>query len=151
MADKPKMGILGTVKAANEAAKLRAEEDAAVRKQVAAERSGEGYNEFLESPVGRARAAYERGDRVFQFAHDVMSQQAVIVGMVGSATMKKTRDPSEVLNAVCDEGWDLVNGSFVFIAEGEQSRDKFLSSGQNVAVRGRVVGYYLFQRAAYPT
>ena len=39
-----------------------------------------------------------------------------------------------------------MNGSFVFVEEGSQSRDKFLSSGQNVAVKGSTVGYYLFRR-----
>jgi hypothetical protein len=41
-----------------------------------------------------------------------------------------------------------VNGSFVFIQQGEQSRDKFMSSGQNVSIKGRVAGYYLFRRLA---
>jgi len=40
----------------------------------------------------------------------------------------------------------LVNGSFIFVVEGEQSRDKFMASGQNVAVKGQTVGYYLFRR-----
>jgi hypothetical protein len=47
---------------------------------------------------------------------------------------------------VCDEGWELVNGSFVFVEQGQQSRDKFMSSGQNVAIKGSTVGYYLFRR-----
>ena len=102
--------------------------------------------EFSKSPAGRARIAYERGDHVFQYAIDVMSQQAIIVSMVGSTTAQKTTDPVEVLNSVCKEGWELVNGSFVFIEQGQQSRDKYLSSGQNVAVKGTTVGYYLFRR-----
>ena len=101
---------------------------------------------FWESPIGRARIAFERGDLVFQHEADVMSQQAIIVAMVGSATSKKTADPVEVLNAVCREGWDLLSGDFVFVEEGQQSRDKFMSSGQNVAIKGRTVGYYLFKR-----
>jgi hypothetical protein len=40
-----------------------------------------------------------------------------------------------------------LNGSFVFVEEGSQSRDKFMSSGQNVAVKGTTVGYYLFRRS----
>ena len=75
-----------------------------------------------------------------------MSQEAIIVIMVGSTTMKRTSDPSDVLNAVSREGWELVNGSFVFVEEGQQSRDKFMSSGQNIAVKGSTVGYYLFKR-----
>lgn len=38
------------------------------------------------------------------------------------------------------------NGSFVFVEQGQESRDKFMASGQNVAIKGEVVGYYLFKR-----
>jgi hypothetical protein len=102
--------------------------------------------EFEASPAGRARAAYERGDKLFQYSASVMAQQAVIVAMVGSNTAQRTSDPTVILNSVCNEGWDLVNGSFVFVETGQQSRDKFLSSGQNVAVAGQTVGYYVFRR-----
>lgn len=101
---------------------------------------------FFNTPAGQARLAYERGDHVFQYSFDVMSQQALIVAMVGSRTAKRTNDPVAVLNSVCHEGWELVNGSFVFVEEGAQSRDKFMSSGQNVAIKGTTVGYYLFKR-----
>lgn len=103
---------------------------------------------FLASPVGQAHAAFERGDRVFQYSQSVSNQQAVVVAMVGASTTKTTSDPSQVLNAVCAEGWDLITGSFVFVEEGSQSRDKFMSSGQQVAVKGETVGYYLFRRKA---
>ena len=101
---------------------------------------------FYRSPAGQARAAFERGDHVFQYSIDVMSQQAVTVAMIGSGTSKTTTDPVAVLNSVCHEGWELVNGSFVFVEQGQQSRDKFMSSGQNVAIKGTKVGYYLFRR-----
>jgi hypothetical protein len=101
---------------------------------------------YLSTPVGQAEVAFNNGDHVFQYAHDVASQQAVIVAMVGSTTTKQTADPTAILNAVCNQGWELVNGSFVFVEEGSQSRDKFLASGQNVAVKGTTVGYYLFRR-----
>jgi hypothetical protein len=101
---------------------------------------------FFDSPAGQARIAFEMGDQVFQASFDVMSQEAIIVAMVGSATRKKANDPTAILNAICREGWELVNGSFVFVEEGQQSRDKFLASGQNVATKGRTFGYYLFKR-----
>ena len=101
---------------------------------------------FLKSPAGKARTSYERGDSVFQVSLDVMSQQAIIVAMVGGTTTKKTTDPVDVLNSICREGWELVNGSFVFVEQGQESRDKFMSSGQNVAIKGATVGYYLFRR-----
>jgi hypothetical protein len=102
--------------------------------------------EFLRTPVGQAQSTFDRGGHVFQYSLDVLNQGAVIVAMIGSANTKRTSDPSELLNAVCAQGWELVNGSFVFVHEGEQSRYKFLSSGQNVATKGRIVGYYLFKR-----
>ncbi len=101
---------------------------------------------FYATPAGQARLAFERGDHVFQYEVDVMNQKAVIVAMVGSTTSHKTVDPVWVLNSVCHEGWELVNGSFVFVEQGQQSRDKFMASGQNIAVRGKTVGYYLFKR-----
>ncbi len=102
---------------------------------------------FRRSPVGLARAAYEQGQYVFQLSLDVMSQEAVIIPMVGSNATQQTHDSSVVLNAVCREGWDLISGSFVFVELGQESRDKFMSSGQNVAIKGTTVGYYLFRRA----
>lgn len=131
-------------RAQKEAAKQRtAAEREVARQNAAAQRAAQ---EFATSPVDRARTAFARGDQVFQYSIDVMSQEAIIVIMVGSTTMKRTSDPSDVLNAVSREGWELVNGSFVFVEEGQQSRDKFMSSGQNIAVKGSTVGYYLFKR-----
>lgn len=120
-------------KEAKAAAKAQREEDRELQR-------------FLQTPVGQARTAHERGDKVFQYECPVRVQQAVILAMVGSTVRAQTSDPSMILNAVCAEGWDLVNGSFVFVETGQQSRDKFMTSGQNVAIRGSVVGYYLFRR-----
>jgi cytolysin (calcineurin-like family phosphatase) len=106
---------------------------------------------FDQSAAGQARAAFERGDQVFQYEVDIRSQKAVVRKMQ-SAVAKETlgsrlsRGPVATLNAVCDEGWELVNGSFVFVETGQQSRDKFMSSGQQVAISGTVMGYYLFKR-----
>jgi hypothetical protein len=132
-------------KAALEAAKqLEAQQKAEATRRQAVKREKQA---FFRSPAGRARVAFEEGDHVFQYAINVMNQEAIIVAMVGSKTKKRTSDPVDVLNSVCQEGWELVNGSFVFVEEGQQSRDKFMSSGQNVATKGSVVGYYLFKRS----
>jgi hypothetical protein len=124
----------------------KALERAEKEQQRAAEVAERERRAFEASPPGRARRAYEAGDQIFQFSMDVMNQDAVIVAMVGSAAPQRSADPSAVLNAVCREGWDLINGSFVFVEQGQQSRDKFMSSGQNVAIKGETVGYYLFRR-----
>lgn len=102
---------------------------------------------FLATPAGRARLAFERGDQLLQYSAPAMTQKAIIVPMVGSNTTSRTADSTAILNSVCNEGWELVNGSFVFVETGQQSRDKFLSSGQNVAVSGTVMGYYIFHRS----
>src|SRR5690348_7912298 len=120
--------------AAREAAKKEKQQRAAAEKH---QRQLEAQKQaFFNSPAGQARAAYDEGDHVFQCAFNVMNQQAIIVAMVGSRTTKSTSDPTAILNSVCREGWELVNGSFVFVEEGQQSRDKFMSSGQNVATKG---------------
>lgn len=99
-------------------------------------------------PVDLAETLHRQGRQVFQVSVDLLEQEAVIVPMVGSATRQHVIDPNDLLNAICAIGWDLVSASMVFVSEGEQSRDKFLSSGQNVAVEGRTVGYYVFRRAS---
>lgn len=131
-------------KAANEERKRK--QQAAKREQKHQQAFERAWNAFWSSPAGQARRAFENGDHVFQFSIDVMSQQAIIVAMIGSATSKSEADPTAVINSVCHEGWELVTGDFVFVMRGQQSRDKFLSSGQNVAVAGTVMGYYLFKR-----
>ena len=125
----------------------RAQADAAKADQKRRDQIEKARKAFFASPAGQAQVAYERGDQIFQYSHSVMSQQAIVVKMVGAKTAAATTDPVDILNSVCHEGWDLVNGSFVFIEQGQESRDKFMSSGQNVAIKGAVVGYYLFRRA----
>ncbi len=126
--------------AADEALKARQQETKA-KLQAARE-----WEQFMRSPQGLARQAYEAGDHLFQIGLDVMSQQAVIVKMIGSMAPQQTSDPSVVLNAITGEGWDLINGSFVFVQQRQQSRDKFMSSGQNIAIEGTTMGYYVFRR-----
>ena len=108
---------------------------------------------FDASPAGEARAAFESGAHVFQYEASVKSMRAVVrpIGLGSSAIGKMSqvgRGPVATLNAVCDEGWELINGSFVFVETGQQSRSKAMSSGQQVAVSGTVVGYYLFKQNA---
>jgi hypothetical protein len=100
---------------------------------------------YLDTPQGRARRAFESGDHVFQCTINVMDQQA-IGASVSSGRVVRTSDPSAVLNAVCREGWEIVNGDFVFVEEGQRSRDKLLSSRQAAGPRGSVHGFYLFKR-----
>ncbi|MBP1636659.1 MAG: uncharacterized protein H6Q10_3233 [Acidobacteria bacterium] len=84
---------------------------------------------FFKTPAGRARLAYEKGYRVFQFDYDATGPLTV-----------------EMLNSVCDEGWELVSGSFVFHSMREKGDDVRLGSGKNVFAIGPTTGFYLFRR-----
>jgi hypothetical protein len=109
---------------------------------------------FYESPAGQARVAFERGDMVFQYETNVRSNKAVVrsIGFGSSAAGKETlgsrvaRGPVDTLNTVASEGWEIVSASFVFVQTGQESRDKFMKSGQQVAIAGTVMGYYVFKR-----
>ena len=68
------------------------------------------------------------------------------MSQTGRATFQPESDPTPALNAVCDEGWELVNGDFVLVQEVQQTRERFLSSVQGASPRGRLLGYYLFKR-----
>jgi hypothetical protein len=101
---------------------------------------------FRSSPAGQAQSAFDRSDSVFQFSMDVKDTKPIVIAMVGATTATTSSDPSAILNSIVRQGWELLNGSFVFHELGSESRDKFLASGQNVAVRGTIIGYYLFRR-----
>lgn len=74
-------------------------------------------------------------------------QKAIIAPMMGGTTTQAETDASADLNAIVNEGWELLNGSVTFVQTGEESRDKFMASGQQVAVSGHVMACYLFRRA----
>lgn len=82
---------------------------------------------------------------MFQYDFDV-SQQAIIVSMVGSRTTKKTSDPVAVLKSVCHEGCDT--SERIVRVRGGRSAEP----GQVHVIRaergdkGTTVGYYLFRR-----
>lgn len=130
------------------AEKQREREAAAAEKE---RRKQERANEerqraFAKSPAGRARAAFDRGDDVFQFELDARRSETYTIPMWKTGAISRAEDGSAVLNSIAREGWRLVNGSFVFHETGAESRDKFMASGQHVAVQGTIVGYYLFAR-----
>lgn len=102
------------------------------QKQTEFERTWQG---FWNSPPGVARRAFKNGDHAFQYALDVHDQAAIMTAMVGSSTRIVKLDPSAVLNAVCREGWELVNGSFLAIRPED-----------NFAMGDRLMGYYLLKR-----
>lgn len=101
---------------------------------------------FLASPPGQARTSYQRGDHLFQVTFDMENIQSHVVAMSNAYTTRQPRDVSEIVNAIAAEGWNFHTLSTTFVNEGEESRDRFLASGQHTAVRGRIVGTYVFTR-----
>jgi hypothetical protein len=85
---------------------------------------------FYETPAGKARLAYKRGHRLFQYELEISELPPTIVpGAVGSPA-RETTDPVDILNSVTVEGWKLVTGKFI-----------------HSEVRGGAVGVYLFKRS----
>jgi hypothetical protein len=76
------------------AARKTADEEARRQKDEAKRQKAieKARQEFEASPAGRARAAYERGDRLFQYEQSVMAQKAIIVAMIGSNAAQRTSD-----------------------------------------------------------
>lgn len=84
---------------------------------------------FFQSPAGRARLAFERGQHLFQYELEIdRVEPTVIPGPLG-ASPRTTEDAVDVLNSVVVEGWKLVDGKFFYVEP-----------------RG-LVGCYLFKRS----
>jgi hypothetical protein len=88
------------------------------------------HQAFLQTPAGKARLAYKRGHRLFQYELELQRLGPTIIpGPVGHPA-RQTDDPVDILNSVIVEGWKLVTGKFI-----------------HTEVRGGIVGCYLFKRS----
>jgi hypothetical protein len=110
----------------SDAREQRAREREQLKQQLWVEAQREA---FFQTPAGRARLAFERGQHLFQYELELdRVEPTLIPGHVGAAG-RTSEDPVDILNSVVVEGWKLVDGKF-FYAEG----------------RG-VFGLYLFRRS----
>jgi len=85
---------------------------------------------FFETPAGRARLAYKRGHRLFQYELEINQLSPTLVPGPAGSPARLTTDPVDILNAVTVEGWKLVTGKFI-----------------HSEMRNGVVGCYLFKRS----
>lgn len=85
---------------------------------------------FFETPAGRARLAYKRGHRLFQYELEINELSPTLIPGPSGAPARVTTDPVDILNAVTVEGWKLVTGKFI-----------------HSEMRHGVVGCYLFKRS----
>jgi hypothetical protein len=110
-----------------EAREERAQERKRERTEATIERAKQA---FFENPVGKARLAYRRGHRLFQYELEIGEIEPTLVpGPIGSPA-RETTDPVDILNAVTVEGWKLVSGKFV-----------------HSEMHSGAVGCYLFKRS----
>jgi hypothetical protein len=127
-------------KAAKQEQKEREQEE----KRLAAEKAA-----FDASPPGQARIAKQTGQRFFQLVLPIENVDRTSLAKLSHNMDTRVRDTSDVvgalLTAVDDEGWDLIEAGYVFRQTGGASRDKFLASGQQIAVMGDTLGVYLFK------
>jgi hypothetical protein len=96
--------------------------------------------------IDEALTAYERGDALLQVVLEIADMKPTVGPMSGTMTETLGREINPTLNAICATGWTLHTASFVSRDLGFESRDKFMASGQQVAFRGEVLGYYIFSR-----
>jgi hypothetical protein len=131
------------LKAARQAAEAEAK-----RAQTEADRLGQLETRFWESPYGQARSAKIAGKRYFQIelqldATRQTNYSRVVIDAAGRT--QRYGGQGTVLSNIEKEGWELIHAGFVFKEEGQVSRDKLLSSGQQVATWGATYGVYLFR------
>ena len=94
----------------------------------------------------QARAAKLAGMKIFQIDLPLSQTKGYTRAMEGAYTdSTKTRDYSSTIQFIEEEGWRLDHVGYVYRITGIVSRDKFWSSGQQVAVSGEIVGIYTFR------
>ena len=101
---------------------------------------------FLASPQGKARTAFKSGAKLFQIDLPISETLGVVVSMSGTYTSDVNFNNASILEGIESEGWKLENTGYVYRVLGTVSRDKFLSSGQQEAISGEIVGIYIFRR-----
>ena len=123
----------------------KADEKAAKERAVAEEA-------FLRSPVGRATGARAEAAGFFHVELEMSevgrSNLDLLGGYSGAPGVERKRaGHGGVLAQIEDVGWRLEHVGYVYVETGQVSRDKLLSSGQQVATLGKTVGHFLFRRA----
>lgn len=106
---------------------------------------------FWNAPFGQARAAKIAGEKYFQIelALDSSVRSTGILTSIGTTTRQYTGH-GRTISDIEAEGWELIHAGFVFKETGQVSRNKFLTTGQQVNTTGLTVGIYLFRATDAP-
>ena len=141
-------------KEAKQARKEAQQADLQSRKE--AEQAERERQNWLASPPGQASSAKENGQRYFQALLSVEEARRTTASILFHDMGRNSRkvisnEVGGVLEAIEDQGWELVHTAAAFRQTRQDSRDKFLASGQQVAIEGETVGVYLFKAVASPS
>jgi hypothetical protein len=131
-------------KAAAEQARAQADAAAAAAREQAA---------FRASPVGQATAAHEANQGFFEVQLVVGSSQrdnTLWAANPNAPGPLQVHTHAGTLAAIEAIGWKLEHAGYVFMITGENSRDKFMATGERTAVSGQTIGIYLFRRTEPP-
>jgi hypothetical protein len=102
--------------------------------------------EYAASPVGQAEAAAAAGAAFFQTQIEVSRLDGSASFGAASASMAHNARP-DLLGQIEAFGWRLENVGYVFVETGTTSTARVMMSGEATAVRGVVLGIYLFRNA----
>mgnify|MGYP006294413323 CR=1 FL=1 len=123
------------------------EEIANKQAQAEAKEAAKQHQRWLSSPVGQAATAKERGDGFFEIELEVGQHSgSVSFGMTAQGSYRR-QGFTGLLSDIEAQGWQLEHVGYYFMPTSETSRDKFMSTGQNVAISGKSMGVYLFRNA----
>lgn len=130
-------------KAAEQAERARVEAARASAQAEAAKQAAEKRRQ--SGPVGQAEVAKQAGLRFYEVQLDVGTTQGSAT--FGEATGSETRSSTHLgtLGEIEALGWQLEHVGYVYQVTGEETTDKFVTTGQRVAVSGKTVGIYLFR------
>jgi hypothetical protein len=110
-----------------------------------ARRDEQAQRAYLASPVGRAEAAAQRGDRFFQveIPHSTVtgySSDFALAPHWDTTRTKRSETAPDLLGRIEELGWRLEHVTWLFVQTGASSRDKVLSSGEKRLFTIRGVG-----------
>jgi hypothetical protein len=127
----------------------RADKQAQTEREAEERRLAAEKAAFDASPPGQARIAKLVGQRFFQTIIPIENVDRTMLAKASHDMQTRVKDTSDIvgalLTAIEAEGWEFVEAGYVFRQTGGASRDKFLASGQQIAVMGETLGVYLFR------
>lgn len=140
------MGLWGKTPVPQKSPEQVAQEAEQLERQRRAEEKRRQAERFAKTPAGKAKAAYDAGATIYQLSLPLSETSAHVVPLAGAYTHKKDQAHDSILGSIEAQGWRLEHAGYVFRVTGSESRDKFLSSGQQEAVSGQIIGIYIFRR-----